>query len=638
MGAINYDIAAFFLNLMNLYLFRIKSRLFIAQTRFFALLLAISMGATVMDAISVITYQHALSIPLWILYAVNVLFYLFQNTIPLAFTLFILSLGGSLDGMRKITKLLILTPWIVSLCIILSSPITGFAFRFDRDIHYARGPGLPILYAMALVYTIQVVMGIVTDRRKMPQETRLATYLFISFSIVPAIIQYFCPNLLLQCFGFAVSELIVLLTVQDFGRYVDQDKGLFNRDGLLAQLEIVMRKRVPFTVHLVSLDSIDFLRHVLGSEAFSSFEREITANLFGSLTTGHFAARLAPGSYILVDESPNAGEQASRKLSASFQAPWKFEDRQIPVSAHICRIRIPGDTKDIQRVFQAHYHLSGSQSRYPANVILSLEDLSLGDTARALGVMNAIRKALSTANFDVYFQPIVSATSGKVVSAEALVRLHDEELGWISPDEFITISEKNGTIYRIGEYVLERSCAFLAMLRKSGHSLDYIEINLSALQCLQTNLTESILAISRNYGLEPKDLCLEITETATHFSRSVMNKNLESLVSSGFTLAIDDFGTGNSNIGTLMSIPFHTVKLDRSIILAGEKTEEGKIAIEEFTSMFIRMGVQIVAEGIETREQLQSMRKLGIPLIQGYYYAKPLPTRDFFQFLSGREA
>jgi len=636
MGPIYYDIAATFILIMDLYLFLFRKRLFSRDTKAFGWLLVVSLGSVLTDILGVVTYWYAQSLPLWLLNAINTLYYVFQNSIAPLFALFILSLSTRLTRMKFHRRILLLLPWLASMVIILPTFHTGLAFFFDEAHRYSRGPALPFLYFLVLLYTFMGSIILRMDRAYFPRNTHLAICLFLPFSLIPVILQYFFPEILVQNLGVAVSELFILLTVQDFGRYTDRTSGLYNRSGFVAQLEILMRKRKRIVIFLISLDVVGFLKEVLGPGTFEELQGEIIRKFSGSTSLDRFASQLGEGRYALVLGEQTNPEAERDALLECFRNPWIVQDRSLSVSAHLCEIRIPEDTENIQSVFQAEYKLSNTNWRNAKKTVLSMSDLSLGDTKRKYDIGQLMRKALVSTGFDVYYQPIVSLETGRVVSAEVLLRLYDDEMGWIPPEEFIAIAEQNGSIHRLGDFVFDAACAFLAELRATGNDLGYFEINLSIAQCIQSNINERLLSISRRYNLRPEDICLEITETAANFTPSITKKNLEGLSSLGFPIAMDDFGTGYSNIGNFMEIPFQMVKLDRSLIMGMERSRNGLVGLEMLVEMFKNMGTQIVAEGIETESQLETVRKLGIDLIQGFYFARPMPADKFKAFLLER--
>jgi EAL domain-containing protein (putative c-di-GMP-specific phosphodiesterase class I) len=637
MMLVYYDIAAVFILTLNLYLFYSRSRLFIARTRSFALLLWVSLSVTLIDVLGVIAYWEVHRIPLPTIYAINVVFFILQSTIAPVFALFVLSISGRYRRIGLPGRISFFLPSAAAVVLSITTPWTGLVFRFGPSLEYIRGPAQSALYGNAALYLVIGLTCLYLDRKRISRDIRLAVFLFLPFVTIPIGIQFFFPELLLQNFGVAVSELFILLTIQDFGRYLDRTTGLFNRSGLVMQFESLTRSRKTVSVFLVVLETAGFLLHVLGPEIFVALERDIAEKLFGPIRPDRFAARTGAGSFVLIVARGERLDVERRSLLGYFSTPRVMGNHLLSISARICEIPVPDEMTDIRRITQAQQKLAGANESLPSNTILSLQDLELSTASRRHDVAEAVRKALNSSSFQVYYQPIVSAETGRIVSAEALVRLHSETLGWISPVEFIQLAEQNGTIHRIGDFVLEESCRFLARLRETGHRLENLEINLSAAQCIQANLVGRLTSTAQRYGLSPEELCFEITETAAALSPKLMRRNLEALAAAGFSLAIDDFGTGYSNVAGLMEIPFRIVKIDRSIVLGMEQSPNIRIGVEGLITMFRSMGVRIVAEGIETQAQLDTLRSLGAELIQGFYFSCPLPEHEFVRFLEERE-
>ena len=222
----------------------------------------------------------------------------------------------------------------------------------------------------------------------------------------------------------------------------------------------------------------------------------------------------------------------------------------------------------------------------------------------------------------------------RVTSAEALLRLIDPEDGFIPPNEFIPIAEKNGTIIQIGEIVLEKVFRFMKEqdLKKLG--IEYIEINLSVVQCMQKELADTVLALIRRYGIEMNMVNLEITETAANNSPKMLLKNMQALSDEGITFSMDDFGTGYSNISAIISMPLNIIKLDKSLIDMASSHQKGKEVLSSTAAMVKKLGFKMVAEGIEEKEQVEMLRPLGIHYIQGYYFSRPLPEAQFLEYLN----
>ena len=244
-----------------------------------------------------------------------------------------------------------------------------------------------------------------------------------------------------------------------------------------------------------------------------------------------------------------------------------------------------------------------------------------------------IRKAIKNNGFRMYYQPIYSVRDNKFVTAEALIRLNDDEVGFISPEDFIPAAEKSGAIYEIGDFVIDSVFNFIEKTRPYG--VRYIEINISAMQCMSDSFVEDIKRKLVQYNVSNKSVNFELTESASAILDDVLRKTVSLLHAEGIEFSIDDYGTGYSNLHRIMSEPIKLIKIDRSLIneLSDDKTRS---VLSDTIRMIKAIGMEIVAEGVETAETAQWLIDKGCDYIQGYYYAKPMPEDEYLAFLEKR--
>lgn len=266
----------------------------------------------------------------------------------------------------------------------------------------------------------------------------------------------------------------------------------------------------------------------------------------------------------------------------------------------------------------------------------TVNDMTQASDRRMFHLRNEIDSIISNTiaenRFQMYYQPIYSVKEKRFLSAEALIRLQDEKYGFISPELFITAAEKNGMILQIGDFVLDEVCGFLARCEKDGLPIDYIELNLSMNQCMQADLKEKVLHYLQKYHLRRDQINLEITETAANTAQDIVEENIKELSKEGIYFSLDDFGTGYSNISRTMSLPFHIIKLDKSL---ADRADDSKMRtlLKNTIRMFKDIGMEIVVEGVETKETMQQFVQLDCDFIQGYYFSKPLPEQEFVEFI-----
>ena len=243
-------------------------------------------------------------------------------------------------------------------------------------------------------------------------------------------------------------------------------------------------------------------------------------------------------------------------------------------------------------------------------------------------------KVVYEKEFKIYYQPIVSAKTNRIISAEALIRLNDRVLGFVSPEEFIPISENNGKILEISEFVIDSVFKFIKETDLKTIGIEFIEMNLSMMQCMDRRLPEKLEFYMDKYDIDPKMINLEITETATNFDEERLKEQLTEVKKLGFSFSLDDYGTGYSNLVQVLEYPVDIIKIDKSIIWSAFHIKDNFVTLKNLISMFHDVRRKIVAEGVESDEQKETLIELGCDYLQGYYYSKPVPEEKFVKFVS----
>jgi EAL domain-containing protein (putative c-di-GMP-specific phosphodiesterase class I) len=242
----------------------------------------------------------------------------------------------------------------------------------------------------------------------------------------------------------------------------------------------------------------------------------------------------------------------------------------------------------------------------------------------------ALRTAIAEKELSVVYQPIVRTTDQAVVSVEALVRWHSKELGHVSPAEFIPVAEETGIIHEIGRFVFQRACQ--DMVEWPGIKMS---INVSPAQLRDPGFANDLGAIARRYDVVPSRFKLELTEGILVSNPTIAKRKLSRLKSMGFGLSLDDFGTGFSSIGYLRQFPFDWLKIDKSFISELGTNPTAGALVQSVIALGDAMDIAVVAEGIETVEQLQLLRLLQCEYLQGYYFAKPMSASEITALLNG---
>jgi EAL domain-containing protein (putative c-di-GMP-specific phosphodiesterase class I) len=249
-------------------------------------------------------------------------------------------------------------------------------------------------------------------------------------------------------------------------------------------------------------------------------------------------------------------------------------------------------------------------------------------------ILHILKEAVRNGKFEVFYQPIYSVEKKCYTCAEALIRLKDDRMGYISPEEFVPIAERHGLILEMGEFVFRDVCRFFAQERLWEKGIEYIDVNLSVVQCMQDDLHERFLAIMDEYRLPYHCINLEITETAAVLSTESLRNNMNCFMEKGVNFSLDDYGTGFSNTASIIEYPFHTIKLDKSMLWSSEESNKAMCALEHMIAMIKAMQMELICEGVETFAQATMLERMGCDYFQGYYFSKPVDGATFLDVLA----
>ena len=279
----------------------------------------------------------------------------------------------------------------------------------------------------------------------------------------------------------------------------------------------------------------------------------------------------------------------------------------------------------------AENSIKGRYDAYIAQYDESMRDQLLQEQK----IVDEMRDALANGEFEVWFQPQINHASGALVGAEALVRWRHPQRGLISPGVFIPVFERNGFIYEMDKFVWERTCVCLRKWLDEGRKPLPVSANISRYDLFRTDIIEVIGALTEQYQIPTQLLRFEVTESAFAESTDRVIDVVERLRAGGFMVEIDDFGSGYSSLNTLKDVPADILKLDMRFLENGRNSARGGNILESIVRMAKWLGMPVIAEGVETREQADYLKSIGCYYIQGYLYARPMTAGEYEAFTKG---
>ncbi|WHS61691.1 bifunctional diguanylate cyclase/phosphodiesterase [Pseudomonas sp. G2-4] len=351
-------------------------------------------------------------------------------------------------------------------------------------------------------------------------------------------------------------------------------------------------------------------------------------------------ARLGGDQFALVQadiEQPYEAAELAQSILDDLEAPFAIDDQQIRLRATIGITLFPEDGDSTEKLLQRAEQtmtLAKARSRNRYQFYIASVD---SEMRRRRELEKDLREALAREQFSLVYQPQISYRDLRVVGIEALIRWHHPEHGLVPPDLFIPLAEQNGTIIAIGEWVLDQACKQLREWHDQGFVDLRMAVNLSTVQLHHAELPRVVNNLLQMYRLPPRSLELEVTETGLMEDITTAAQHLLSLRRSGALIAIDDFGTGYSSLSYLKSLPLDKIKIDKSFVQDLLDDEDDATIVRAIIQLGKSLGMQVIAEGVETVEQEAYIIAEGCHEGQGYYYSKPLPARELSVYLKQAE-
>ncbi len=427
--------------------------------------------------------------------------------------------------------------------------------------------------------------------------------------------------------------------------YYDALTDLPNRtlfeDRLTQALSSAQRERRTVGVLSLSLERFKKINDTLGHAEGHRLLREVAARLTNCVRDGVTVARFEGDEFALLLAQVGGTEdvlEVIRQINEALKLPFTLGGQELFVTLNVGISLSPSDGEDAPTLLKnAGAALYRAKEQGGSNYQFYTADMNARALKR-LVLENSLRRALERKEFEVYYQPKVDVNTGRVVGAEALVRWRHPELGLVSPAEFIPLAEDTGLIVAIGEWVLRTACARCKAWQDAGLAPLSVAVNLSARQFQQPNLSATVIRILRETGLCPQDLEMELTESSIMRNADSAVRSLGELKKAGVKIAIDDFGTGYSSLGYLKRLPIDKLKVDRSFVRDVTTNPDDATLVTAITTLAHNLRLKVVAEGVETEEQLRFLRLLGCDEWQGYLCSGPLPAGAFEELLRGERA
>lgn len=398
-------------------------------------------------------------------------------------------------------------------------------------------------------------------------------------------------------------------------------------DRLQQAMNLALRNNQIIAVMFLDLDSFKDINDTLGHRTGDLLLQQVADRMSIVLRDCDTVARLGGDEFTIFNQNIRSAQNAGRvaqKLLDLFEIPYSLEGQQTYISCSIGVTLFPADGDNMDTLLMnadiAMYHAKADGKN---TYRLYSSDMNQ-QTSERLALQNDLRKALDLHQLYLHYQPKFDALSGRIIGVEALLRWRHPERGYIPPTKFIPLAEESGSIGPITEWVLQTACRQAKLWHSAGYGPITMAVNLSAYSLKRNNASVMIQQALTETGLPPELLELELTESMLIENDQQAADILHTLKALGINIAIDDFGTGYSSLSYLHRFPIDVLKIDRSFVWNMNRTENDLAIVNAIIAMAHSLGLHVVAEGVETEEQMQTLKSCGCETFQGYLLSKPV--------------
>ncbi|MCR5619951.1 MAG: EAL domain-containing protein [Lachnospiraceae bacterium] len=531
-------------------------------------------------------------------------------------------------------------PLIGYLALVYSNFFTQKLFYYtvtEDGLCYVRGDMMAYFDYFGFYFMVFSLVHLFIIKKRLSTEKFLAMLLVYPINVGAILIQEFYPELLTAMFGASLSILLLAFFVFRPDESIDLETGLssfipFENDVenliLSGRNSVIILCKISNDAEIRSLTDIRIYRRMLHSIGDTLVKERYRGLLVSSdfyYLRGGLFANIIQGRF-----DRDLIKKQLGKLVKRYSEGFSGGGFDLKLEMCICSVLVPEDISSKDELLQFSERIQNlvepwKPVRY-SEISFDREFVILNS------IDNIIEDAIRHNRFEMYYQPIYSLKEKEYRCAEALIRLNSEEFGSISPSIFIPAAERTGRIVNIGDFVIRDVCRFLSEHHPKELGVDYVEVNLSIIQCMQADMADKIKKYMKDYKIDPSWINFEITETAADGAYERVLETMNQMSAEGIRFSLDDYGSGYSNLHRVMSFPYKVIKLDKT--LTDEASDPSKRRIlGEAINLIKSMGAHIVVEGVESKEVSDWFETQGCDFIQGFYYAKPMTEKDYVKFM-----
>lgn len=559
--------------------------------------------------------------------------------------IFILAITNEQQRLPKWKKRFAYAGYIYIITSIGLSPFNHLVMYFNQDGKYLHGPAYNGIFAVVIIFLFAGVFELTKNIKKITLKQFIIVLSYTIIDLAAIVFQFFNPSYLMIGFSCGISLLFISFALKNPMELQDVNVGMYNRTAFMEYLIGRPKKSIFAVIHVSNGEAI---KYMYGLDNGYSIIRKCI-NIVLKETRQKLSFYVLDSTFVFVCKNQDEAYEKIRQIKQYQKKPIKIQLSNEDTETHEfflqsevfyleesllldCVRKIESKKKPIDKILDFIQFLVLENSEENEGRIIGDKDIE--SYKERLRIQKVVDEAMETESFEVFLQPIFDLKLNKFTGAESLIRLRDPNGKMISPGLFIPEAEKNGKILKLGDISIKKTCEFIKKGNLKELGIEKVNINLSMVQCMQDNIEKHLMELLNEYDIPASMIRFEITEGITASSPEKLSRVMKNLVDCGIEFALDDYGTGYSNTSRLLEFPFSEIKFDKSFVDSAAEDSKNILTLRHLMTMVNEAQMIVLVEGVETKEMSDLIQTFGGELIQGFYYAKPYPLKEFVEFIS----
>lgn len=594
-----------------------------------------SLSASLADIAAIFLLKNITPQNLWLNYIVNIIYYFMYNAIPLCFYICIFYLSERKRFMPKRRYWIFFGIYLFVSLLLFTTPFTHIAFWFDENLVFHHGILFYVYFLLAAFYLCAGLLNFLRHKNLYSKNQIISLVSFISFCIISTIIQTIFPRIIITGFMLAITILITYLSLENPDDYIDFEMGVYNRMAFIVTAQEHFEDNKKMYVLAIGSENLSHILKSIGETNRKLFYEQVFAFFRETFEKKNvYRITYEKLAILLPQEDEQLRQERIRIVKDFFAEPVKCGNIQVSVPVILKTVETPADATTIEDLLDLIEESLEEKVSIEVATSLKADGGLLEKRRREHKIIQLLEDAVTENAFEIVYQPIYCVEQGGYNSIEALVRYRTAEFGYIEPEEFVPLAEKNGLMLKIGSFIFREVCRFISENKLQEKGIENVHVNLSVIQCMQEKLYEHIFDIMDYYNIDYSYINLNVTETTTIVANEILLRNMNTMLAHNMRFSLDNYGTGLSNTNTLVKFPFKIVKLDKTLVHSAVNDAKARIILHKTVSMVKDLGMQVVAEGVENLGEYDMVIYIGCDYIQGFLFSMPLAPQELIKFIA----